>query len=300
MLVKPKVISCLSGGLGNQMFQYAAARCFALHNSCELVVDDWSGFVRDYQYRRVFELGSMPIKASIAKPMQRLPIWLWRWASQRSQGMPKLLESRWYGDFLIETKLLFLQQFYQIIPQRNTWVVGYWQSPKYFHGYEGVLRSELMPPTPKHSNYRALGEEILRTESVAIGLRLYEESNNPSAHALGAQVKSIAEVRDAVSRLCIQHPYARCYVFCTHRSSMLSEIGLPDNAVFVTGDDGYSGSLETLWLLTCCQHHIFTNSSYYWWGAWLSATIRGEEGQRVLAADNFINRDGLCPEWERF
>jgi len=75
---------------------------------------------------------------------------------------------------------------------------------------------------------------------------------------------------------------------------------LPSNTVFVTHDDGYRGTLERMWLLTRCQHHVFTNSSYYWWGAWLSAAIRLGDEQRIVAADNFINRDGLSPAWECF
>jgi hypothetical protein len=110
----------------------------------------------------------------------------------------------------------------------------------------------------------------------------------------------VGEIRQAVARVRSHHPDARFFVFCTHRSPLLTELNLPENAVFVTHDDGYEGTLERLWLLTQCRHHIFTNSSYYWWGAWLSSVVRGSEGQCVLAADNFINPDGLCPEWERF
>lgn len=36
----------LTGGLGNQMFQYAAARAVAEKAGAELVLDTWSGFVR--------------------------------------------------------------------------------------------------------------------------------------------------------------------------------------------------------------------------------------------------------------
>lgn len=295
-----KITAYLNGGIGNQMFQYAAARSLALRHGAELVVDDWSGFVRDHQYRRNYELGALPIQARIARPWERLPIWLCRWEHRQRRAKTEFFESRWYGDFVTETQFTYIPQVHQFKPQRPTWLVGYWQSPMYFQDHAATLRAELMPPAPAQPRFLALGEELQRSESVALGVRLYEESTNPGIHAHGGQSKGVDEIRSAVERLRTQQPQVRYYVFCTYRSPLLVQLGLPDDTVFVTGDDGYDGTLGTLWLLTRCRHHIFTNSSYYWWGAWLSGAVRGGEGQRILAADNFINHDGLCVGWERF
>jgi len=38
-----KIFAALNGGLGNQMFQYAAARSLAQRVGAELVLDTWSG-----------------------------------------------------------------------------------------------------------------------------------------------------------------------------------------------------------------------------------------------------------------
>lgn len=113
----------------------------------------------------------------------------------------------------------------------------------------------------------------------ALGMRINEKSTNPGIHAHGGQLKSVADIRTAAERLHIQQQKARFYVFYTHRSALLAQLGLQDDVVFVTCDDGYDGTLETLWLLTRCRHHIFTNSSYYWWSAWLGAAVRGTEGR---------------------
>jgi hypothetical protein len=157
-----------------------------------------------------------------------------------------------------------------------------------------------MPPQPTDARFRALGEELQRSESVALGVRLYEECANPAFHAFGGSLKSIPEIRSAIERLRSARPAARFYVFCTHRAPLLEQLPLPADTVLVTPNDGYGDTINTMWLLSRCQHHIFTNGSYYWWGAWLSAAVRGGEAQRILAADNFINRDGLCAAWERF
>jgi len=295
------------------MFQYAASRSLAQRHDAELVLDTWSGLVRDYEYRRHFELGALPIQGRAAYPWERLPIWLYRWVHRSGRVPPQPLETRWFGKFLAELpnvngkaegggelQVAYLPLFHQFVPSRSVWLVGYWQSPRYFEDIATSLQGELMPPRPAEDRFRSLGDELQRSESVAVGVRLYEESANPGSHAYGGTLKGIAEIRSAVERLRSARPGARFYVFCTHRAPLLAQLELPSDTVFVTHDEGYTGTLETLWLLTRCRHHLFTNSSYYWWGAWLSADVRGDEEQQIIAADNFINRDGWCAAWERF
>ena len=53
----------LMGGLGNQMFQYAAGRALAAAHSAELVLDTKTGFVRDRLFRRSYALDPFPIRA---------------------------------------------------------------------------------------------------------------------------------------------------------------------------------------------------------------------------------------------
>lgn len=295
-----KLIVQLNGGLGNQMFQYAHARSLALRQGLELVLDDWSGFVRDFQYRRHYELGALPIQARVASPRERLPLWLHRWQHRSGQPLPPLVESHWYGQFITEAELVYLPQLQKLLIDRTTWITGYWQSPSYFDDHAAQIRTELMPPPAQQLRFQALAQQIRESESVALGVRLYEESKDPAAHARDGQIKTPAQIRAAVARLYAARPQARFFVFCTHRSPLLAELDLPEDTVFVTHDDGYEGTLESLWLLTQCRHQIFTNSSYYWWGAWLSEAVRGNEEQVILAADNFHNCDGLCPHWGKF
>jgi hypothetical protein len=297
-----KIYAYLNGGLGNQMFQYATARALALRTNAELVLDSWSGFARDYQYRRHYELDGLPVQARVATALERLPIWLYR-ADTKCRGQKSdVIQRRLYGTFIIEKELRYLDEINNRDFNSSAWLLGYWQSPLYFKDHADFLRGELMPPSPTQVRFLELGKILREKESVALGIRLYEESLTPANHARGGQMKTVAEVNSAIERLRSKHASAEFFVFCTHRSPLLAELNLPEDAILVTHDDGYEGSLERLWLLAQCKHHIFTNSSYYWWGAWLSfANYTHDSGaQHILAADNFINQDGLCEEWETF
>ncbi len=295
-----KAIIYLNGGLGNQMFQYAAGRAWTLINSAELVLDNWSGFCRDYQYRRRYELGDFGVQARLAKPLERLPIWLHRWVCRGRKQTPILIENTWYGCFITETGFFYNPAFANKEVNCDAWLFGYWQSSKYFDSYAQQIRKELMPPKPSDDHFITLGDQIINSESVAICIRLYEESKEPGAHARGGVVNSTQSIRKAIERFNRLRPRAKYFVFCTHHSPMLDQVGLPKGTVFVTNDEKYIGTVETLWLLSRCCHHIITNSSFYWWGAWLSKEIRGRDQQIIFASDKFINRDSICSEWGQF
>ena len=67
-----KVITRLAGGLGNQLFSYAAARRLAHANNAELVLDDQSGFIRDFAYKRFFQLDHFNISGRKATRSERM------------------------------------------------------------------------------------------------------------------------------------------------------------------------------------------------------------------------------------
>lgn len=292
----------LNGGLGNQMFQYAAGRAFAIRTNSELILDSWTGFFLDRQYQREYELDSLPIIAREANFFERIPNLLNRAHSKFFKSTAQLLKSFIYGTFITETRLKYIPDITQTLANKSAWLIGYWQSPKYFDEYADLICAELMPLPPSDKKFLALGSILRKTESVALGIRLYEESSDPSAHSLNGQMKTVEDINNVISKLLSSQPNATFFVFCTHRFPILEQLNLPDSTVFVTHDDGYEGSISRLWLLTQCKHHIFTNSSYYWWGAWLSKAVNkaASTPQLIFAADNFINTDGLDASWNKF
>ncbi len=70
--LRAKIIARIFGGIGNQLFCYAAARRLALVNNAELVLDDVSGFVRDHACQRRYRLDHFNIRCRKATPAERL------------------------------------------------------------------------------------------------------------------------------------------------------------------------------------------------------------------------------------
>jgi hypothetical protein len=298
-----RIVVQLAGGLGNQMFQYAAARALSVRLKGELVLDTWSGFVRDRVYRRSYELDAFPIKARDAAARERAPFWIDR-SLQRISRTFSLRDAQSsagpHRHRLNEDQLCFSPALAETEFNLPIWMTGYWQSPRYFQSVANLIVSELSPPEPKDPALLRLGAEMRDGLSVAVGIRLYEESPDPKAQSHNGKLKSPAEVNAALGVMAEAVPGARYYVFCTHRADFLDGLTLPSHTVFVTADDGYINSIDTLWLLSQCHHHIFTNSSFYWWGAWLSEKAARGDQPIMFAADNFSNRDTVPANWHRF
>ena len=289
----------LAGGLGNQMFQYATARAICERSRDELCLDTISGFARDRRFRRNFELGHFPITS-------RSATWLERQTAEFDGLVRSLLGSSCsirrnpWGDTLRETAQNVLPEIETFKTSRFTWTKGYWQAPRYFEWMQEVIRTELEPPKPLDTRFLELGKIIKNENSLAIGVRLYEEARTPSANARQGRVKSLGIQAKAVHDVLKRNPASRAFVFCTHRSPALEELCLPSETIYVTETDGYRGAVANLWLLSQCRHHVFNNSSFYWWGAWLSEGKHKSLPGTIIASDNFINIDSIPSRWSTF
>jgi hypothetical protein len=300
-----KIVTQLAGGLGNQLFQYAAARAYADRSGADLVLDTWSGFVRDVQYRRTYALAPFPVSGRRATPIERLPFWtqrfltaLYRRTSVKSgKTDPRPDRRRLRKE---PSERCFDSRILHAPAREDTWLMGYWQSPAYFAPAVDRLVKELSPPPSRSANALAIGNAAKTTESVAIGVRLYEESRVPGAHSSDGKMKSIDDINRAIDTIAEKIGDGIYYIFCSHHADELKSIRTPSSPIFITGDEGFEDPIETLWLLSQCRHHIFTNSTFYWWGAWLAENGNPDDRHHIMAADNFINVDAIPGHWETF
>src|SRR5688572_12006475 len=107
------------GGLGNQLFQYAAARCLAIQHATEVKLDI-SGF-QDYQLRN-FDLLQVNVSASIATPeeIQKLK------PKGQLQRVQSYLLPYGYRKFYKQPYFHFDPSFYKL--KDNVYLQGFFQS----------------------------------------------------------------------------------------------------------------------------------------------------------------------------
>lgn len=294
------VIVEVKGGVGNQMFQYAAARALSLELGAELVIEKRLGFILDRQYRRDFELDHFQISYTSSTLRDSLPFLVDRFKSIFARRISHKRVSENSTNYLFERDLHFVDQVNMTPTKRRYRLAGYYQDPMYFESHRETILKELTPPTPTDPRYLELANLGQKYNLVALGIRMYEESSAPEAHARDKAVKTMGEYRLALSKLLQQISNPLVLVFTSKEFDFLNSLDLPPKSIFVNPERGYTETIDTLWLMSKCKHHIFNNSTFYWWGAVLSQMNYDPSEQKVMYSDNFLNPAIGYPSWDTF
>jgi glycosyl transferase family 11 len=259
------VIVRIADGLGNQLFGYAAARRMALSNNAELVIDDVTGFSRDFRFRRKYALDHFNIKARKADSFERYGR-LERFHRLVSRALAGLwpLRSRPYlgqahADFdggVLEVKVM-----------ESLYLDGYWQSEDYFKDVEDTVRQDLAMEAPGDAPNRDMAAKMLACQSVALHVRRFDPPGAQKSRNLPAEYYRRAF--DLV-RKSVRSPHF--FLFSDDPESARAMLPIPaDQVTSVVHNQGEDMAYADLWLMTQCKHNIIANSTFSWWGAWLGA-----------------------------
>lgn len=259
------IIVRLKGGLGNQMFQYALGRVLAIKNNTELLLD-LNYFKSKNFTTRAYNLSTFNIKAKILQE-NKIP-------------------------FFIK---YFLPIFKKINWNKNIYLDGYFQSEKYFKEYTGVIREDF---TLKEVSIKSesLIKEIKNCNSVCMHIRRGDYIGN-KFHPL----QDISYYENGIKELEKNVKIDNIYIFSDDIVWCKENLQFNYNIMFVNKDDLGITDVEELWIMTLCKYFIIANSSFSWWGAWLSERV----GKIVVCpqkwfADKNIDTSDLIPEdWIR-
>jgi hypothetical protein len=264
----------LIGGLGNQLFQYATGRALALRHGCELLLD-----VSRLQTRgrhvtpRQFELDHFCHQARVATATEtRHLAWLHR--------VPAL--SHWVTPWrtYVERGIGYNASFDEL-PDK-TYLVGYWQSPRYFASVSGHIAAELLAAQPLSPESEAVAEAMSRKPSVALHVRRGDYVTLASAASLHGSL-SLSYYEAALQRVREQVEGARYFVFSDDIAWCREHLPLGAAEAVYVGHNKSDDAWQDLLLMANCRHHIIANSSFSWWGAWLADQRRGASSHAVIA-----------------
>ena len=291
------IIVKLIGGLGNQMFQYAAGRALSYSRGLELYLHpDFSG---ENITPRSYRLGNFNIIEKFAKPDQ---ISLF-WSKKYPYSLKKMLVSTQnYYPFMkhgyLNDKLVYFCP--DIIHKfHNIYLDGFWQSENFFQNIKLIIKDEFtIKKEPSQLNKKIIGE-MLRHESVSVHVRRGDYITNLAAlqhHGVcprGYYLDAIDKLKEYV-----KNPHF--YIFSDDLDWCKENLQIPYQTTFIN-QNGADYDYEDLRLMTMCKHHIIANSSFSWWGAWLS----GNEGKIVFAPKKWFrthqfNENDIIPNsWNK-
>lgn len=285
------VVVGLSGGLGNQMFQYSAGRALALRLGAPLALDvSWFAGRADRQ----FGLGAFAIAGRALRPLP-LPSSLVRLESRISRRWG---QSRYSVPIFRERTFHFDAQF-DVLPQ-PVFLEGFWQSERYFAARGGAIREDFRLARPLPTSGSRHLEQIRKTDAICVHVRRGDYVSNAVAaetHGTCSPRYYAAGVAEVASGLSQPH----CFVFSDEPAWAQDNLALGMPATFV---DANSAS-EPHWdlaLMAACRRFVIANSSLSWWAAWLSDA----PDKRVIAPSPWFKdrtkdtRDLLPATWQTF
>jgi len=291
----PAVTVRLKGGLGNQMFCYAAAYALATRNGMKLILDDISGFARDLRYRREFALDAFRVSGTRISldnaytcPSRVCHALRGRLTRHRPFQKRKVLgEQCQNGIFSVDRRLV------DIPLRRSVYLDGYWQSPAYFEDVQTELRERLTPVASLAPDREVLARQFRACASVGVGIRLFTDAGENSIH----RVLDMQYYEAAMDRIASMVDQPHFYIFCDRPDLLAASLRENDRCTIIDSLTENRKAWEDLWLMAQCRHFIIGNSSFHWWAAWLGRN----HGKIVIATPRgWLNEESLCPEWIHF
>lgn len=165
--------------------------------------------------------------------------------------------------------------------------IGGWHSEKYFKDIrEDVLDSFSFPSIKSSIEYQEVLSIVENTtNSVSIHVRrgdfLTIDKNNP--YQLGG-VATESYYKKALSKIKekVDSPLFFCF---SNDIKWCREFFKDENVVYVTCNTG-KDSWRDMYLMSLCKHHINANSTFSWWGVWLSQ----KEGITICPEKFLLNK----------
>jgi hypothetical protein len=293
------IIVKLAGGVGNQMFQYAAGRALAERHQSELLMD--TIFLMDRTPRknfvyRSFNLDIFDLDFSFATEKQIVSFGKFERFARYYYPIKKIFS---FGqlNYKREDPYKFDRSFFDL--KDNTYIEGYWQSEKYFKEIENIIRDDFTFKKTDTINNQPLLEQFRKGISVCLNVRRGDFVSNSIASAHHGTC-SLEYFHDAVNYYLERFSGAHFFVFSDDVAWCRKNF--TNNFYTVIGHE-YAGKAfaNYLYLMTQCKHYIIPNSTFGWWAAWLNNSAN----KSVIAPKKWYNNPKMDisalvpPEWIR-
>ena len=243
------IISQIGGGIGNQLFMYAAGRRLAHKLNVEFKLGRNPN--EDLGHSR-YVLNLLNIKADTATPQD----------IDKLKSNPVGIEKdAFIGEFMPEV----------LDYPDNVYLRGCWENERYFADIADILRKELTLKNPLGATAQHWKEKILAAEcSLSLHFRHGDFINNPTNNSKDIFVVLPLDYYyhclDILKRC--NTPPPTLFIFSNNLQWCKENIRVDLPIEFVEGEG--LQDVEELYLMSLCKHNIIANSTFSWWGAWLN------------------------------
>lgn len=301
------IISWLTGGLGNQMFQYAAGLALAERRRTVLKLDpSWFRDDPAHAAHNRYALSCFNITEQFAtqeeidrvRGVRLTRTERWSMAAARALRLYRYaLRYSQRANHHVPSTFAFYPEFFA--QPDNTYLGGMFQSEKFFSPVAALVRlhfSLRYPPTPE---IEQLAARIRSGPSAALHFRRGDYVKN-AAFNRDIGVLGPDYYREAARLLRQRSPGATLYVFSDDIETVAREFQ-PDGAHVFIRLASPAHAHDELRLMSLCDHIAIANSTFSWWAAWLnpSPTKLVIAPEPWFASNGHDTRDVVPANWTR-
>ena len=283
------IVIKLQGGLGNQMFQYAAGLSAAHNLKTNLKIDlSWFDNMKEVDTPRFYELDNFSLKQDFISSNQYF---------LANDSLKKRLLSivKVRLNYYKEPHFEYDKNFKKI--KNNTYLEGYFQTEEYFKNIRPIILENFSIKKEPSAKSKEIIDLAHKNESVSLHVRRGDYGTNKNASKFhGLMGEEYYKKAISIINKKIKNP--KFFIFSDEIDWVKKNFDLPKGSIFVTHN---KSGIEDMRIMIECKHNIIANSSFSWWGAWL-----GQNKDKFVIApkqwflDKSINTSGVIPaRWEK-
>jgi len=291
----------LRGGLGNQLFQFSCGYALARKYQRDLWLVTSQLARTGVDTPRNFELESFGISNEVARAtgIGLLPQNTTAFDGAYGEIGDQSRARFGFGLRVVSERGLSFQPI-TLGREKNVLLRGYWQSEQYFSELAHELRPMLQSPLPlsEHEDLRAKISED--PNAVCIQVRRGDYVSNTKVRAVHGLLPRAYFLR-GLAHLDNQQSVSQVFVFSDDAHWSKKNLNLPFPSTVIDLPQSALQPAHSLALLSSGSRFVISNSSFGWWGAWLS----GADGSNIVAPrewfrDNRLDDETLVPpNWVR-
>lgn len=274
------IILCLEDGLGNQMFEYAFARTIQEHFNEELLIATGQFDLPEQKYPELkYALKELRIVPSIRFTEKQEGKDLWETTCKRHDILKRVLWRLCRGDWMRVGRIESFFGIYSdvggpwtylpIFPcnKKKKFLLGRWQSEKFFLPVAEKMKNELRVKKSIETNLSKCIDEIERSESVAVHIRLGDYATDPGLRLCGREyyLKGMRMLQQK-----LKNPTFYIFTNSPRDYEYLYSHFQPDPNMTVVYMNENRTVVEDYCLMYHCRHYIISNSSLSWWAQYMT------------------------------
>jgi|694.fasta_scaffold140138_2 hypothetical protein len=295
------IVTRISNGLGNQLFQYAAAYALAKKLKRKLLIDNESAYFKKKDSLRNYELHNFNLSTQIVDQKYKFNNYLLDTKRKFLKKIDFLLTKK---KFIIESKNQNKKTSYYNIkicnPHDILFMEGYYESFRYFEETELNIQNEFNFKNEELYSSNKYLEIINNNSVVAITIRQnrYSEQKMKPNDIVEGKIKSDNFMQNTINYINravnffdkkINNPK---YLIWSNDFCNLRQHFNDSKFYFVLNEN--NKILNDFYLLTKCKYFIVGPTSFGWWGAWLS---KFKDKIILRPADNILNPSNNFDFW---